>query len=99
MIRKLIFALSFVFVVAAGTPVFGNVHFSSSVQMGQTETVPPQVVALACLKVEEARIGSACDALNWYRAGTLTITKIESGKYRVEYGGGSWITILETDAL
>lgn len=104
MTRKFFFATiaSLVLVFTSVAPVAAKIQtrFLSS-QVTLSEEIPNEVIILACQAVEKEKIATTEVALCWYRAGILTITKINSGVYSVtiQESGGSGVVELLIDAL
>lgn len=100
MLNKTIYALGLTLVLLTATSPILLANSSSSYhhQTELQESIPNEVVIAVCTALEKNRVADAITILGWYRSGEMTITKVESGVYRVVLPSGA-ITSVLIDAL
>lgn len=100
MSRKIIFSVATTLFLALSALCLPQGTLQAQDQQVQVKDISNEVIILVCQHLEKEKIATAATAMDWYRSGQLTITKIESGAYSVAYpAGGGGVTILIIDAF
>lgn len=97
MIKKIVFALGFFAMIFAGVPESTALYGSSIVNTSLGGEISNAEKILVCCELGSRKIIDLDTAFAMLRDGSLTITKVDTGIYRVVFPGGMGDIILEID--